>query len=82
MEIKRRKGESFESLIRRFSKRVQQSGVILQVRKIRFHAKNENKNAQRKRALRRLEISSKRDWLIKTGRVSEEEFQAFQQRRK
>ena len=82
MEIKRRKGESFESLTRRFSKRIQQSGMVLQIKKIRFHAKNENKNAQRKRALRRIEITGKRDWLIKTGRVSEEDFNAFQKRRK
>ena len=73
IEVKRRKGESFESLLRRFSKRVQQSGNILQVRKIRFHKKMDNKNKTKQKKLRSLEIGDKREWLLKTGRVTEEE---------
>ena len=73
IDVKRRKGESFESLLRRFGKRVQQSGRILQAKKIRFHAPSKSKNAMRKSALRRLEIAEKRDFLIKTGRLVEDE---------
>lgn len=72
--MKRRRGESFESLLRRFGKRVQQSGRILQAKKIRFHAPKKSKNATRKSALRRLEIAEKRDYLIKTGKLIEEEY--------
>lgn len=71
-EIKRRKGESFESLLRRFTRRVQQSGKILQSRKIRYHKAEPNKNAMRESALRREKIREKREYLIKVGKLIEE----------
>ncbi|NBS41384.1 30S ribosomal protein S21, partial [bacterium] len=39
VDVKRRKGESFDALLRRFTRRVQQSGNMLEARKIRFHKK-------------------------------------------
>ncbi len=74
LEVKRRRGESFESLLRRFSKRVQQSGRLLQAKKIRFHAPKKSRSATRKSALRRLEITEKREYLIKSGKMVEEDF--------
>ena len=71
-EVKRKKGESFESLIRRFSRKIQQSGRILQVRKIRFHTKDKNKTAVRSAAARREEITAKREYLKKIGKLVEE----------
>jgi len=73
IEVKRRKGESSESLLRRFTRRVQQSGNLLEVRKLRFYAKAPNKTKQRDSALRRKEIREKRDYLLKTGRLVETE---------
>ncbi len=73
VEVKRRKGESFESLLRRFGKRVQQSGRILEAKKLRFHSRLKSKNATRRSALRRLEVAAKRDYLLKTGKLIEEE---------
>ncbi len=72
-EVKRKKGESFEALLRRFSKRVQESGRLLQARKIRFHDSPKNKNAEREAALRRLFLSERREYLLKTGKLKEEE---------
>jgi ribosomal protein S21 len=71
-EVKRKKGETFESLIRRFSKKVQQSGRLLQVRKIRFKTKSKNKTALRSAAARREEITAKREYLKKIGKLVEE----------
>lgn len=70
-EVKRKKGESFESMLRRFSRRVQQSGRMLQARKIRFHEPKKNKNAQKSSALRSLQISKKRDYLERIGQLPE-----------
>ena len=70
--MKRKKGETFEALIRRFSKKVQQSGRILQCRKIRYHAKKKNKTAVRAAAARREEITEKREYLKKIGKLIEE----------
>ncbi|MBI4458123.1 hypothetical protein HY633_04125 [Candidatus Uhrbacteria bacterium] len=73
-ETKRRKGESFESLLRRFSKRVQQSGKILQAKKVRFFSQTKSKNLQREAALRREYLRARREYLIKTGQATEEDF--------
>src|SRR3989338_1503030 len=72
VDVKRRKAESFESLLRRFSRRLQQSGKMLEARKHRFHKDTENKNTKRASALRRLEIREKRDYLLKVGKLIEE----------
>lgn len=73
-EVKRKKGESFESLLRRFSRRVQESGRLLQAKKIRFHSRVKSKNLQREAALRREFLRSKKEYLIKTGQAVEEDF--------
>ncbi len=73
-EIKRKKNESFEAFIRRVKKRWQQSGKVLQVKKIQFHEADKSKNMRKKSALHRLKISSKMDYLKKIGRLPEEKF--------
>jgi len=72
VDVKKKKGERFDSLLRRFNKRVIQSGKIFQARKIRFRDRPETKRKAKERALRRLEISEKREWLRKTGQLVEE----------
>jgi ribosomal protein S21 len=53
MEIKRKEGESGTSLLYRFSKKVQQSGILKEVRKRRFHTRKANRNKRRVLALKR-----------------------------
>lgn len=72
VEVKRKKGESFESLVRRFGKKIQQSGRLIQSRKVRYHGKELNKTATRARAKRRQEITAKREYLKKIGKLEEE----------
>jgi len=71
-EAKRKKSETFESLLRRFNKKVIQSGKILQAKKIRFLEKEPNKNLNKKLALRRLKIKAKKEYLKKIGKLIEE----------
>ncbi len=71
-EIKRRKTESFESFMRRVKKRWQQSGKLLQIKKIRFYKKELNQTARRKSALHRLTATEKIEYLKKIGRLPEE----------
>ncbi|MCX6743149.1 MAG: 30S ribosomal protein S21 [Candidatus Parcubacteria bacterium] len=71
-ELKRKKGETFESLLRRFNKRMLQSGKILQAKKVRFLEKEPNKNLAKKLALRRLKIKAKKEYLKKIGKDLEE----------
>jgi len=70
-EVKRRDGESFESLIRRFSRRTLQSGKLLQAKKIRFHRKPTSSLAKKESALRRNKMRGEREYLKRIGRLDE-----------
>ena len=72
VEIKRKKGETFESFLRRFNKRLQQSGKILTARKTRFHEKDKSRNLKKMIALKRREIRDKKEYLKKIGRIKED----------
>ncbi len=71
-EIKRRKTESFESFMRRVKKRWQQSGKILQVKKIQFYTGSKSKSVRKKSALHRLAVAQKMNYLKKIGRLPED----------
>lgn len=80
IDIKRKKGESFEAVFRRFTRRLQQSGKVLTVRGKRFRVKKATKNRKHNSALRRLEMGAKREYLLKTGKVKEEDLQQSRRR--
>jgi ribosomal protein S21 len=50
--VQRKENESTENLVRRFNRRVLQSGVLSAARKNRFHQKDPNRNARRTEAIR------------------------------
>ena len=56
IQVKRKERETAESLIRRFSRRVQQSGVLKQVRKLRFRAEEPSRDKRRIGALYKVKI--------------------------
>lgn len=72
LEVKRKKGETFDALLRRFQRRMQSSGKVLQAKKIRFHKKDPNKTRRRDSALRRVEKGATYAYLAKTGQLKEE----------
>lgn len=76
-EIKRKKGESFEAFIRRVKRRWQQSGKLLQARKIQYFEPSKSKNMQNKSAVNRLQKYSKIEYLRKVGRLPVEEETKF-----
>jgi ribosomal protein S21 len=71
-EIKRRKGETFDALLRRFQRHIQGSGKLLQAKKIRFSSKNQSRNKRRESALYRVEKRESYNYLLKTGQLKEE----------
>ncbi len=71
IEVKRRKGESIEGFLRRFSRKVQQSGIVLEVKKRKFHSRTKSRNAQRVSALRRNDKRSEYAYLEKMGLLPE-----------
>ncbi len=68
-EVKRKKGESFEAFMRRVKRQWQQSGKILQVKKIQFHNPPKSKNVQRKYAVKKAHTTAKLNYLRKTGQL-------------
>ena len=72
IEVRKKKGESFESMVRRFNKRVQQSGRIYEAREIRFFASPKSKNKLRQDALRRANIRDTKEYERKIGKLKDE----------
>jgi len=56
LEVKRRERETSQSLIRRFSKRLKKSGILIRARKIRFKERKRSRQMKKRAALRREEM--------------------------
>ncbi|MFH1661688.1 MAG: hypothetical protein ABIA02_01155 [Candidatus Falkowbacteria bacterium] len=72
VEFKRKKGESFESFLRRFNKRLLQSKNLLKAREDQYQNPKKSKRQQKKSALIGLKYKSKKEYLRKTGKLKEE----------
>ena len=68
LETKRKEKETAQSLLHRFTKSVQQSGILVRARKKRFKDREKSKMMQKKAALRREEIKKKYAKLKKLGK--------------
>lgn len=74
-DIKRKRNESFEGFMRRVKRQWQQSGKLLQVKKIQFYTPPQSRNVKRKHAVKRAKMISKINYLRKVGRLPAEEEQ-------
>ena len=71
-EIKRHDNETTASALRRFTKRVQQAGVLSRARKIQFRERKLSDFKKRKNALMRLARRKEIEKLIKLGKINKE----------
>lgn len=71
IEVRRKEGESSESLLRRFSKQVQQSRILIRAKRGRFYEPPKNKRAIRESAKRRQHIKEYKDQLRKLGKLDD-----------
>ncbi len=69
---KKNEKESADGLIKRFTRRVQQSGELMQVRRGRFSQKPKTRSERRKDAVYRSTISKKIDRLKKIGHFDDQ----------
>jgi len=76
-EIKRRRGESFESFIRRVKRRWVRSGKLLQARKVQYFEGKKSKNLRKNKRVELLQKVSKTNYLRKIGRLPAEEETTF-----
>jgi ribosomal protein S21 len=71
-EVTKVGSESAVSVIRKFSRRVQGTGLVKNARKNRYYSRNASKTVQKKRALKMLKRRAEFKQLIKEGKVSDQ----------
>lgn len=69
LEIKRKEKESVQSFIGRFSKAIQQSGILIRAREKMFRDRVKSENLKREAALRREELKKVYEKLKKLGKI-------------
>ncbi|GEM_PF-1634186 len=80
VEVKRKEKESIEGMLRRFNKKLQQSGNIYRARAQRFHQKKKSKAIQKQEATRKRRIMERREYLKRMGLFGMHKFRRSQQR--
>lgn len=69
LEVKKQPKETTQSLIRRFTKSIQQSGILIRARKIQFKKREQSEEMKKRTALRREELKKKYERLTKLGKL-------------
>ena len=69
IEVKKNGNENGMSLVRRFSRRMQESGIIIKVKKNRYVVRKPSKLVKKTGALKRLKKRKEMDALRKMGKV-------------
>ncbi len=70
-DLKRKKGESFESFLRRFKNSLKNNKRLESFKKNRTYSKQKTKVQLKKSALARLKLGKKFEQLRKTGKLNE-----------
>jgi ribosomal protein S21 len=74
IEVKKKDRESSESLIRRFSRRVQQTGVLVQARRSRFRTEEKSRREKIDGAIYKEKVKKVVNKLKKMGKFDEGTF--------
>lgn len=75
VEVKRKSNESIGSLMRRFNRFVQVSGVLVKAKKSQFRAKKKTERKEKMAAIMGMHLSALRKRLEKLGKYDEETFE-------
>lgn len=70
IEVKKNSNENDASILRRFSRRVQESGIIHKVKGGRYNERKESKLKVKKSALKRMQKRKEIEVLKKLGKIS------------
>ncbi len=69
LEIKRNERETSQNLVRRFSRRMKQSGILLRTRRARFKKREKSRQMRKKSALRREQLKKEYEQMEKMGKA-------------
>lgn len=70
LEVKKQDRETSQGLVRRFSRRMKQSGILLSARKVRFFERPKSKQMRKRSALRREELRKEYELADKMGKIN------------
>ena len=71
VQVTKNQNESSANVIRRFTKRMQGSGIIPRMRKIRYHARIKSDNVRREARLKKLAKKEVYEKDLKLGKIQE-----------
>ncbi len=71
VQVEKNTNESSANVIRRFTKRMQSSGVIQRMRGERYHSREKSENVQQSARLKKLSKKVTYEKLLKLGKVQE-----------
>lgn len=71
IQIKKQSKETSQGLVRRFSRRVQKSGILRRARNIRFRKRAKSEQLKKRAALRKVELKEEYKMKIKMGEIKE-----------
>ena len=74
LEIKKHEKETSQSLVRRFSKRIKNSGILIGARKNRYQTRTKSNQMKKKSALRRVELTAEYKMKEKMNKKPERKF--------
>lgn len=69
VQVEKNQNESSANVIRRFTKRVQNAGIVRKVRGSRYHERIKSRNVQKSARLKKLEKKEKYEELYKLGKI-------------
>ena len=69
IEVRKNPNENNASILRRFSRRVQESGMIHKIKKSRYNERKESKLKVKKSALKRMQKRKEIEILKKLGKI-------------
>lgn len=75
VKVDRKPSESTSSMMRRFSRFVQQSGVLVKAKKNRYRQKKKNARKEKNAAIMGMHLNALRRRLQKLGKYNEETFE-------
>ena len=70
IEVKKNPNENNSSVLRRFSRRIQESGIIRKVKGARYNIRKESKLKMKKSALKRISRRKEIEKLRKLGKIA------------
>jgi len=75
LEIRKKEKESSINLVRRFSKRMKMSGILLKIRRDRFYTRKKSRQMKKKSALKREALKKEYEKLKKLGKIENKPWQ-------